>query len=81
MNYALLQNNIVTNIIYLHPMNAEDFPNAVPIGDYPVAVGDVYAEGQFFRDGKLIRTFAEFVQDEKNDMRAALEMLGVTPDE
>ena len=54
MNYALIKNGIVTNIIYLHPMNADEFPNAVEIGDLPVAIGDSYAEGKFYRDGKEI---------------------------
>lgn len=54
MNYALIENGIVTNIIYLHPMNADEFPSAVEIGDLPVAIGDSYTEGKFYRDGKEI---------------------------
>ena len=54
MNYALIENGIVTNIIYLHPMNADEFPNAVEIGDLPVAIGDSYTEGKFYRDGEEI---------------------------
>lgn len=54
MNYAQIENGIVTNIIYLHPMNADEFPNAVEIGDLPVAIGDSYTEGKFYRDGEEI---------------------------
>lgn len=51
MNYALIENDIVTNLIWLHPMNAEEFPNAVSIENLPVAIGDTYEDGKFYRDG------------------------------
>lgn len=51
MNYALIENNTVINIIYLHPMNADDFPNAVPINALPVKIGDAYVDGKFYSDG------------------------------
>lgn len=54
MNYALINNGVVVNLIYLHPMNASDFPNAVAIGNLPVQIGDVYKDGEFYRDGKKI---------------------------
>lgn len=38
MNYALIENGVVTNIIWLYSANAADFPSAVPCGDLPVAV-------------------------------------------
>lgn len=54
MNYALIENGIVTNLIYLHPMNADEFPNAVEIGDLPIAIGDSYADGKFYRNGEEV---------------------------
>lgn len=54
MDYALIDNGIVVNIIYLHPMNADEFPNAVPTNDLPIEIGDTYTEGKFYRDGKEI---------------------------
>ena len=51
MNYAMIENNIVTNLIWLHPMNADDFPNVVSIENLPVAIGDTYENGKFYRDG------------------------------
>lgn len=54
MNYALIENGTVINIIYLHPMNADEFPNAVEIGELPIQIGDSYADGKFYRDGKEI---------------------------
>lgn len=56
MNYALIENGIVANLIWLNESNADDFPSAVPIGDRPVAIGDAYAHGAFTRDGKPVLT-------------------------
>ena len=58
-NYALVENGIVTNIIWLCPINAGDFPNAVCVSDRPVAIGDLYADGVFTRDGEPVPTFDE----------------------
>lgn len=76
MNYALVENGIVTNIIYLHPMNAEDFPNAVAMENLPVAIGDEYKSGQFYRNGEIVKEVSTFAEME--DMRSALNELGVT---
>lgn len=51
MNYALIENGIVVNIIYLHPMNADEFTNAVSFGDLPIQIGDTYTNRKFYRDG------------------------------
>lgn len=59
MNYALLENGLVTNLIWLHPGNAADFPSAVPLGDVPAAIGDVYSGGAFWRGGVKVLTAAE----------------------
>lgn len=54
MNYALMKNETVTNLIYLHPMNASDFPSAVPTNDLPVQIGDTYKDGKFYHNGEEI---------------------------
>lgn len=59
MNYALIENRIVTNLIWLYEGNAHEFPNAVPTGDRPVAIGDAYADGAFYRDGERVLTAVE----------------------
>jgi hypothetical protein len=59
MNYAWIENGIVANIIWLHPGNAADFPSAAPIGDIPAAIGDVYTDGVFYRDGERVLSIAE----------------------
>lgn len=59
MNYALIENGIVTNIIRLSPGNAADFPGSVPMLDRPVAIGDAYVEGVFKRNGETVLTKGE----------------------
>lgn len=77
MNYALVENGVVTNIIWLYSANASDFPGAVPCGELPVAIGDTYDGEHFFRDGVQVLTPLEQAQKDAEDMAAALELLGV----
>ena len=79
MNYALIEHGVVTNLIWLYPANAADFPNAVPMGDIPAAIGDTWDGAQFLRDGQPVLTAAERAAAEAQDMRAALSLLGVEP--
>ena len=78
MNYALVENGVVTNLIWLYPSNAADFPNAVPLGGVPAAIGDSWDGAQFLRDGQPVLTAAEQAAADAQDMRAALALLGVT---
>mgnify|MGYP001239134309 CR=1 FL=1 len=74
MNYALIENGIVTNLIWLHPGNAADFPNAVPLGDVPAAIGDTYADGVFYRDGvKVLTAVEQAVADVLAEIERALD--------
>ncbi len=50
MRYALIKNNIVTNIIELDKQNEKYFPNAICTDNIPVGVGDTYTDGKFYRD-------------------------------
>lgn len=77
MNYALIENGVVTNIIWLYSANAEDFPSAVQCGDLPVAIGDTYDGSDFYRDGERVLTPLEQARKDAEDMQAALELLGV----
>lgn len=54
MNYALIENGNVANIIWLHPMNASEFANAVTTNGLPIQLGDTYIDGKFYRDGEEI---------------------------
>lgn len=60
MNYALIENDIVTNIIWLSPGNAHEFPNAVEFVDMAIQIGDSYIDGHFYRNGELILTEHEY---------------------
>jgi hypothetical protein len=77
MRYAIIQDNIVTNIIALRDTNAKDFPGAVALHDRPVGIGDTYSEGKFWRDGAEVLT----AQEEIEQYKAALQTLGVVTDE
>lgn len=54
MNYALIEDGIVTNIIWLSYANASDFPNAVPYDNYYVCIGDTYDGEYFYRNGERL---------------------------
>ena len=77
MHYALVENGVVTNLIWLYPGNAADFPSAVPLGDVPAGIGDTYEDGVFYRDGNRVLTFSEEIQKRNQDMAEALALLGV----
>lgn len=74
MNYALIQDGVVANIIWLYEGNADEFPDAVPTRGLAVHIGDTYENGLFYRDGEQVRTDAE-------QMAEALKVLGVDVNE
>lgn len=78
MNYALIENGVVTNLIWLYPANAAEFPGAVLLGDVPAAIGDTWDGERFYRDGEPVLTAAQQAEKNAQDMRAALALLGVT---
>lgn len=77
MNYALIENGVVTNIIWLYSGNAGDFPDAVRCGDVPVAIGDTYDGHDFYREGARVLSPVEQARKDAEDMQAALELLGI----
>ena len=50
MNYAVVEEGLVSNVIWLNDSNADEFPNAVPLGDVPAGIGDTYDGAHFYRD-------------------------------
>lgn len=76
-NIAIVENGIVSNIIWGMIYNMNEFPGAVQIDDLGVSIGDSYVDGVFYHNGEQVKSTAE----EMADMRAALELLGVTADE
>ena len=79
--YALVEDGIVTNIISLDSRNASDFPNAIKTADRPVAIGDTYIDGKFYRDGNEVLTPLEAAQLESETYKTALQTLGVNTEE
>ena len=75
MNYALIENGVVTNIIWLYSANAADFPSAVPCGDVPVAIGDTYDGQDFYREGEKVVSPLTSAKKEVETMQADLPML------
>ena len=75
MNYALIENGVVTNIIWLYSAHAADFPSAVPCGDVPVAIGDTYDGQDFYREGEKVVSTLTAAQKEVETMQADLPML------
>lgn len=73
MNYALIKDGVVTNLIWLSPSNAQDFPNAVPTNGLPVRVGDTYDAGAFYRDGEKVLSALEIAVAEAQAAQAAYE--------
>ena len=78
--YALVENGIVTNVMVMYPPSAEEFEGVVPCGDLPVAIGDTYVDGKFYRDGKLLKSHLDVAIENMEDMQAALILLGVEND-
>ena len=75
MNYALIENGVVTNIIWLYSGNAADFPTAVPCGDVPVAIGDTYDGQDFYREGGKVVSPLTAAQKKVETMQTDLPML------
>jgi len=74
-NFAIIENGVVARVLWGMVYNMpEDFPNAVQIDDRAVSIGDEYVDGKFYHDGKEVKTIAEEIAD----MKAALELLGVS---
>lgn len=71
-NYALVDNGIVTNVIWLAANNASEFPNAVLLGDLPVTTGDTYIDGKFYRNGKEVKTALVMVSEENSELTTLL---------
>ena len=57
MNFALLDNGIVTNIIWINPEQQSEFQPGAPTGDLPVMTGDTYENGKFYRNGEEVTPF------------------------
>ena len=77
MNFAVIQNDHVIALVGIFPTNWIQFQEvvAVPLN---VQIGDEYIMGRFYRDGELVPTPEEILQQQMADMEEALAILGVT---
>lgn len=71
-NYALVENGIVTNVIWLAANNAPEFPNAIELVDLPVTIGDTYVDGKFYRNSKEVKTTLTLVSEENSELTTLL---------
>ena len=56
MTYAKIVNDTVVNLIEIRQVNAHEFPDCVPTNDIPAEIGDTYTDGNFYRDGDLVKS-------------------------
>lgn len=79
--YALIENSKVTNIISADKSGADSLIAAglnIIQTDKPVAIGDDYTDGKFYRDGSEVLTPLEEALLVQADMQEALKIMGVT---
>lgn len=78
--YALIENSKVTNIISADKSGADSLISAglnLIQTDKPVAIGDDYTDGKFYRDGSEVLTPLEEALLVQADMQEALNIMGV----
>lgn len=74
MRYALVEGGVCVNIIVLLPYSAaRDFPNAYPIENIPVQIGDYLDRGVWMRNGQKVLTYAEQARQEVESVRTMLD--------
>lgn len=79
--YALIENSKVTNIISADKSGADSLIAAglnIIQTNKPVAIGDDYTDGKFYRDGSEVLTPLEEALLVQADMQEALNIMGVT---
>jgi hypothetical protein len=75
-NMARIDSGVVVNIEWWSD-STEDTETLISVYDRPVAAGDSYEGGKFYRDGVEVLTRMEELQAEIDDMQNALNALGV----
>ena len=77
---ARIENGLVTNMLWCSDSQPET-ETLVDPADRPVAIGDTYSGGKFYRDGEEVLTPLEAAQKQNAEYEAALseieEALGV----
>ncbi len=78
MNYAIVEDGTVVNVIWLLPANAAEFPGAVPLNGVPAGIGDTWDGTDFYRGGEKLLTLAQQGGKNARAMRGGPALLGVT---
>ena len=76
---ARIENGLVVNIEWCSDKQAQT-DILINLADRPVAIGDTYDGSDFYRDGEKVLTSLEQAQAEIEDMKTALNELGVMID-
>lgn len=84
---ARIENGVVSNLLWCSDLEPQT-DTLIAVADRPVGIGDTYDGSYFYRNGEKVLTpleaalaEAERLKAENADMRAALEILEVEPDE
>ena len=79
---ALIENGTITNMLWCFDFEPKT-ENLINPADRPVAIGDTYSDGKFYRGGAEILTPLEEALKKNAEYEAALSeiesALGVTP--
>lgn len=79
MNYAIVKDGVVTNVITLRHSQESVFPDCVCMGDIPVNIGDTYINGNFYRNGHLVSTAEQKANEHLSSVSAlALSLIKST---
>lgn len=78
-NMARIENGLVVNIEWCSDKQAQT-ETLINLADRPVTIGDTYDGSDFYRDGEKVLTPLEQAQTEIEDMKTALNELGVKVD-
>lgn len=70
-NMALLENNLVTNILWCSDREPET-DTLITCGELPVGIGDSYKDGSFYRDGEKILTAYELLEKQNAELVDAM---------
>ena len=84
MNYAIIEDEVVVEILYLTSEQLVNYPNAVCIDNYAVQVGDSYINGKFYQEVLPLHSLEYQLiaaQEDLIDAKTALETLGYTEGE
>ena len=75
-NMAFVENGIVSNILWCSDMEPET-DSLMETGDRPVAIGDSYENGKFYRNGEEVLTPLQEALKKNAEYEAALSEIEV----